>query len=157
MTPQDQDEIKPAVARYTEERVMRPVAVNADAVKRTVFVADDDGVARGLLRTLLIASGMRVVGEAIDGKQALSEIRRLKPDVVCLDIGMPVMNGLEVLAQLRGENDQLIALIITASPTAQNVREAIQARADGVIAKPFSQEKIYNEILRATSRRMLNR
>jgi two-component system, chemotaxis family, chemotaxis protein CheY len=125
--------------------------------KRSVFVADDDDVARGLLKSVLIAAGLHVVGEAADGKQALGEIKRLNPDVVCLDIDMPQMSGLDVLARVRHGNDKLIALIVTASPTAQNVREAIQVKADGVIAKPFNQDKIANEISRAAARKMLKK
>jgi two-component system chemotaxis response regulator CheY len=123
--------------------------------KRTVLIADDDDTARGLLKSVLQASGLHVVGDVADGKQALSETKRLLPDVVCLDIDMPLMSGLDVLARLRVDNSKLIALIITASPTAQNVREAIQVKADGVIAKPFNQAKIKNEIDRAVARKQL--
>jgi two-component system, chemotaxis family, chemotaxis protein CheY len=123
--------------------------------KRSVFVADDDDVARGLLKNVLTAAGLNVIGEAADGKVALGEIKRLNPDVVCLDIDMPLMSGLDVLARVR--NDKLIALIVTASPTAQNVREAIQVKADGVIAKPFNQEKISSEIARAAARKLLKK
>jgi len=125
--------------------------------KLTVVVADDDDTARGLLKSVLQASGLRVIGEAADGKQALTETRRLSPDVVCLDIDMPEMSGLDVLARLRVDNNKIIALIVTASPTAQNVREAIQVKADGVIAKPFNQAKIKGEIERAAARKQVSR
>jgi len=128
-----------------------------DSGKRTVLIADDDDTARGMLKSVLQASGMHVVGEAADGKVALSETKRLSPDVVCLDIDMPLMSGLDVLARLRADNSKIIALIITASPTAQNVREAIQVKADGVIAKPFNQAKIRSEIDRAAARKQLKR
>jgi len=124
--------------------------------KRTVLVADDDDTARGLLKSVLQASGMHVIGEAQDGKQALSETKRLSPDIVCLDIDMPLMSGLDVLARLRADNNNVIALIVTASPTAQNVHEAIQVKADGVIAKPFNQAKIKSEIARAIARKQLS-
>lgn len=129
----------------------------ANAGKRSAFIADDDDTARTLLKNLLTAAGLSVVGEAADGKQALSEIKRLNPDVACLDIDMPQMSGLDVLARVRASHEKMIALIVTASPTAQNVREAIQVKADGVIAKPFNQEKIAGEISRAAARKMLKR
>lgn len=125
--------------------------------QRTVLVADDDNTARSLLRSVLQALGMDVVAEVADGKQALIEAKRLQPDVVCLDIDMPQMSGLDVLARLRGDYPNMIALIITASPTAQNVHEAIQAKADGVIAKPFNQAKIKSEIDRAAARKQLGK
>jgi CheY-like chemotaxis protein len=123
--------------------------------QRTVLIADDDDTARNLLKNVLTSSGMNVIAEVADGKQALSEAKRLLPEVVCLDIDMPLMSGLDVLARLRVDNSKLIALIITASPTAQNVREAIQVKADGVIAKPFNQQKIRSEIERAAARKLL--
>lgn len=121
--------------------------------KRSVLIADDDDVARGLLKSVLQAAGLHVIGEAADGKQALSEAKRLQPDVVCLDIEMPLMTGTEVVAALRKEHPQLIALLVTAAPTAQNIRGAIQAGADGVIAKPFNLAKIQAEIDLAATRR----
>lgn len=124
-------------------------------VKHTVLIADDDDTARTLLKSVLQASGLQVVAEAADGRQALNDAQRLQPDVVCLDIDMPQMNGLDVLARLRVDNSKLVALIITASPTAKNVREAIQVKADGVIAKPFNQAKIKTEIDRALKRKHL--
>lgn len=136
---------------------MCPSDVVAQGAKRSAFIADDDDVARGLLKNVLTAAGLNVIGEAADGKQALSEIKRLNPDVACLDIDMPLMSGLDVLARVRGGNDRLIALIVTASPTAQNVREAIQVKADGVIAKPFNQDKISSEISRAAARKLLKK
>ena len=136
---------------------MSPPELAGGAGKRTVFIADDDQIARELLKSVLSAAGLQVVGEAADGKQAVADIKRLNPDVACLDIDMPYLSGLDVLARVRGLNDKLIALIVTASPTAQNVREAIQVKADGVIAKPFNQEKIAGEISRAAARKMLKR
>lgn len=130
-------------------------AVPEASGKRTVLIADDDDTARGLLKNVLSASGLDVIAEVADGKQALSETKRLMPEIVCLDIDMPLMSGLDVLARLRVDNNKLIALIITASPTAQNVREAIQVKADGVIAKPFNQQKIKMEIERAVARKQL--
>ena len=122
----------------------------------TVLIADDDDIARGLLKGVLQASGLNVVADVADGKHALAEIKRLLPDVVCLDIDMPQMNGLEVLARLRIDNTKLIVLIVTASPTTQNVQAAMQAKADGVIAKPFNQAKIKSEIDRAIARKQLD-
>lgn len=130
--------------------------MGSETPKRTVFIADDDEVARALLQSMLGAAGLQVVGEAADGQQALADIKRLTPDVVCLDIDMPLMSGLDVLARLRQGNaaaPHMIVLLITAAPTAQNVRQAIQACADGVIAKPFNQDKIASEISRAAARK----
>jgi two-component system, chemotaxis family, chemotaxis protein CheY len=119
---------------------------------RTVILADDDDVTRYLLRGLLRASGLRVVGEASDGAQALDMVRKLKPEIVCLDIEMPEMNGLEVLAKIREESVPAIVLMITAATSGDNVRSAIAGHADGIIAKPFNTAKIVGELERAIAR-----
>jgi two-component system, chemotaxis family, chemotaxis protein CheY len=119
---------------------------------RTVILADDDDVTRYLLRGLLRSSGLRVVGEAADGTHALEMVRKLKPEIVCLDIEMPEMSGLEVLAKIREENTSAIVLMITAATTGDNVRSAIAGNADGIIAKPFNTAKIVGELERAIAR-----
>ena len=106
-----------------------------------------------MLKGMLGQIGLRVVGESADGKRALSDVMSLNPDVVCLDIDMPSMTGLEVLVQLRADKNEMVVLLITASPTVDVVKQAIAARADGIIAKPFSQAKVSGDIERAFSRR----
>lgn len=126
---------------------------NVESVRRSAYVADDDAVTRDLLKSMLRLIGLRVLGESADGKRALYDISSLKPDVVCLDMEMPSMTGLEVLVQLRADQNEVVVLLITGSPTADVVKQAIEARADGIIAKPFSQAKVSGEIERAFSRR----
>jgi len=124
----------------------------------TVLVADDDDVTRGLLRQLLRICHMNVIGEARNGKQALESFRRLRPQIVCLDVQMPEMNGLEVLAAIRSESantpdaPEPIVIMITGSATSEVVKGAIAARTDGIIAKPFSAAKIAEEINRCAAR-----
>lgn len=70
----------------------------------SVVVADDEKTIRVLLRRYIERDGRcRVVGEARDGRQALEVVDAADPDVLLLDLGMPVMDGLEVLAALHGE------------------------------------------------------
>lgn len=119
---------------------------------KTVVVADDDDVTRGLLAGVLRKIGLNVLGAARDGTSALVAFHKHRPQIVCLDIEMPGMSGLEVLGKIREENTQVIALIITASPTPDNVQMAIKAGANGVIAKPFSTAKIAADIAKALAR-----
>jgi two-component system chemotaxis response regulator CheY len=120
---------------------------------RTVLIADDDVMTRQLLRGVLRAAGLEVVGEAGDGARAMGLFQKLKPQVVCLDIDMPEMNGLEALAKIRESNQEAVVLIVTAAPTGDNVRSAIAAHADGIIAKPFNTAKVVGEIERALNRK----
>ena len=121
-------------------------------VNRSVIIADDDEVTRALLRNLLRTAGLRVIGEAGDGTRAIEAFQKLKPDIVCLDIEMPELNGLEVLAKIRETNSDAIVLMITAATSGENVRSAIAGRADGIIAKPFNTSKIIGEMERAIAR-----
>jgi two-component system chemotaxis response regulator CheY len=119
---------------------------------RSVLIADDDDVTRSLLRNLLRTAGLRIVGEAADGARAFEAFQKFKPEIVCLDIEMPELSGLEVLAKIRENNTEVIVLMITAATSGENVRSAIAGRADGIIAKPFNTTKILGEMERAITR-----
>lgn len=110
-----------------------------DAVK--VVIADDDALIRLDLRVTLEALGHRVVGEAEDGRQALSLARALRPDLLILDVVMPRMDGLEAARMVRDENLAPVMLLTAFCD------EAMVARADtaGVLAylrKPFRKEDL---------------
>jgi two-component system chemotaxis response regulator CheY len=120
---------------------------------RSVVIADDDDITREMLRGVLRAAGLCVIGEASEGMRAMDLYRKLKPDVVCLDIDMPLMSGLEALKQIRANDHGTIVLMITGIATGDNVRGAIEARADGIIVKPFNTAKIVSAIDRAIAQR----
>jgi DNA-binding response OmpR family regulator len=96
--------------------------------------------------------GFNVVAEVRDGQKALAAFERYKPGIVCLDIEMPGLSGFEVLARIREASSEVTVLLITAATTESNIRSAIEAKADGVIAKPFSAATIAKEIARAATR-----
>jgi two-component system chemotaxis response regulator CheY len=119
---------------------------------KSVLVADDDAVTRSLLSGILRRMGFTDVTEVRDGSKAVTAFERHKPGIVCLDIEMPGLSGLEVLAKIREASSETIVLLITGATTEGNVRSAIAAKADGVIAKPFSMATIAREIARAANR-----
>jgi len=121
---------------------------------RSVVIVDDDDVTRHLLRSVLRAAGLNVVGDANDGARALAAYQKLKPEIMCLDIEMPGMTGLEVLAKIREDDADTIVLMITGAATGENVRGAIAARANGIIVKPFNTAKILTEMERAIARKL---
>jgi two-component system chemotaxis response regulator CheY len=118
----------------------------------TVIIADDDDITREMLRSLLRAAGFNVIGEASDGARAVDLYQKLKPQILCLDIEMPVMNGLETLKAVRKSDTQTIVLMITGAATGDNVRSAIAEKASGIIVKPFNTAKIVTEVERAIVR-----
>jgi len=89
-----------------------PSAQNGGEAKGTVLIADDDITLRDMYQTRLETDGYKVL-VAADGKETLNVIKQQKPDVVLLDIMMPKMNGLDVLAQMKkDETMKMIPVII---------------------------------------------
>ena len=109
---------------------------------RRLLIVDDNDVMRTLLRTLLRGEEYDVVGEASNGEQALEMAQRLKPDLVCLDIEMPKMGGLEVLGEIRKLLPETIVLMVTSHTEREMVQTAIRAGAAGYIVKPFNASKV---------------
>ncbi|HYM08301.1 MAG TPA: response regulator transcription factor [Terriglobales bacterium] len=101
-----------------------------------IVVADDHDIVRHGLRTLLeTRQGWEVIGEASDGRQAVDIAKRLKPDVVVLDISMPELNGLEAARQILHDVPRTEVLILTMHRSEQVVRELLQAGARGYLLK----------------------
>jgi DNA-binding response OmpR family regulator len=106
----------------------------------TVLICDDEPSLRELIRISL--DGPYSFAEADDGEKSLEIARRLRPDVVILDMMMPRLSGLEVLSEIRG--DQMLAetavIVLTAQPSTKD--EALRCGADIVMVKPFEPEAI---------------
>lgn len=77
------------------------------AVSQSILIVDDSPTMRRTLRRLFEASGWNVCGEAENGQQAIEKVEQLKPDLVTLDLSMPVMNGLVAARKLHGSNPKL--------------------------------------------------
>jgi CheY-like chemotaxis protein len=106
----------------------------------TVLICDDEPSLRELIRASL--DGAYSFAEADDGEKSLEIARRLKPDVVILDMMMPRRNGLEVLSELR-RDERLAAtavIVLTAQPAMRD--EALRHGADVVMVKPFEPHQI---------------
>jgi DNA-binding NarL/FixJ family response regulator len=100
-----------------------------------VLIVDDHAEFRRLARQLLEAEGFEVVGEAADGESALSEVARLRPALVLLDIQLPDLDGFEVAARLAdGANPP--AVVLTSSRTVNSYRRRLaESDVRGFIAK----------------------
>ena len=102
----------------------------------TVLVADDHPVVRQGLQVLLsVQDDIEVVGEAADGGQALALAARLEPDVILLDLKLPVMDGVAVLRELRDSGLRTRALVLTSAADRDLVALAVQAGAAGFLYK----------------------
>lgn len=109
-------------------------------------VADDSATMRMLLASLLRHAGVEVVGEAVDGRQAIDLVARHGPDLVCIDVDMPVMNGLDALAAIKAQTPQARVLMVTGRADREMVLEAAKRGATGYIVKPFDPDTVIEAI-----------
>lgn len=114
------------------------------------LIVDDEPIARRVLRQELASvADVVIVGEAENGKQALQQISALHPDLVLLDLQMPVMGGFEVVRKLRG--GRLPAVVIVTAFD-QHAVEAFEAGAVDYLLKPVSDERLRSAVERARKR-----
>ncbi len=114
-----------------------------------VLIADDEALVRAGFRLLVgYAADLDVVGEAANGAQAVSQARALRPDVVLMDIRMPVMDGLEATRMiLAGRGDPVPRiLIVTTFDDDENVFEALRGGASGFVLKDTPPEQLLEAI-----------
>jgi DNA-binding NarL/FixJ family response regulator len=100
-----------------------------------VLIADDQDLVRAGFRMILAARGIRVVGEAADGAEALAEARRLRPDVVLMDIRMPNVDGLQATRQILHHVPGCRVIMLTTFDLDRYVYDALAAGASGFLLK----------------------
>ena len=107
------------------------------------MIVDDQGMVRAGFRSLLDGEpGLEVVGEASDGEQALSVVRRLQPDVTLMDIRMPVLDGLAATRRIVEEGIPTKVLVLTTFDLDEYVFEALRAGASGFLLKDAPAEEL---------------
>lgn len=116
-----------------------------------ILIADDDPQLVRAMRITLAAHGYGVVAAA-DGAEAIAVAAQAKPDVVLLDLGMPRLDGVEVIQALRGWTDAPIVVVSGRTGSADKV-DALDAGADDYVTKPFQIDELLAR-LRALARRM---
>jgi len=113
---------------------------------RVLLVDDQTLVRQGVRALLSLADGIEVIGEASDGRQALEVIPQLKPDVVLMDMRMPVMSGLEALQALARTQSLPPTIILTTFDDDQLVLAGVKAGAKGYLLKDVSLEQLVGAI-----------
>jgi DNA-binding NarL/FixJ family response regulator len=118
-----------------------------------VLIADDQELVRDGFRLILETSGIEVVGEARDGREAVYLARRRSPDAVLMDVRMPGMDGLQATRELAGPDvtDPIAVLILTTFDLDEYVLEALRAGASGFLLKDAGREQLV-EAVRAVAR-----
>ena len=112
---------------------------------RSVLVVDDSAFMRNLLKQLL-EDDHEVVGEAKNGVEAVELYNELDPDVVTMDVVMPIRNGIEATAEIKGDNPNASVIMCTSVGQEEKMREAVEAGADGYITKPFQKPNVLEAI-----------
>jgi DNA-binding NarL/FixJ family response regulator len=111
-----------------------------------VVIADDQGIVRGGLRMILEAAGIEVVGEAVDGREAIELVARLCPDVVLMDIRMPAVDGIEATRRLVRAHPAVKILVLTTYGADEYVYEALRAGAAGFMLKMDSPPRLVDAV-----------
>jgi two-component system response regulator NreC len=115
--------------------------------KVRILLADDHTILRAGIRALLENEpDMVVVGEAEDGRSAVKLVCQLKPDVVLMDIAMPLLNGLEATRQIRNDCPQAKVLILTMHDNEEYIRQALVNGAMGYILKDAAAHELLDAI-----------
>lgn len=113
---------------------------------RVYVVEDQSKILKNQLKLLEASSDLEIIGTALSGETALEDIRRLKPDVVLLDLGLPRMSGIDVTRAVKAEIPKVEILIFTIFDEEDKVLEAVQAGASGYLLKGTPADKMVEAI-----------
>ncbi|MBD0320837.1 MAG: response regulator [Gemmatimonadetes bacterium] len=114
----------------------------------SVLICDDAVFMRTMLSDILTGAGFDVVGEAENGLEAVEHYRRLKPDLVTMDIVMPQMGGIDAVREIIKEHESARILMCSAMGQQALVTEAIQAGARDFVVKPFQASRVLEAVRR---------
>ncbi|MCW2249002.1 two-component system KDP operon response regulator KdpE [Azospirillum fermentarium] len=129
--------------------------MKSEAMPLSVLLVEDEPPIRRFLRTSLSAQGY-AVDEAADGAAAEEWMRRHKPDLLVLDLGLPDMDGAEIIRRLRGAGETLPIIVLSSRMDEAGKVEALDLGADDYVTKPFGMEELLARI-RAALRHRLQR
>lgn len=111
-----------------------------------VLIVDDAAFMRMMLKDILTKNGLEVIGEAVNGADAIEKYRELNPDVVTMDITMPEMDGITAVKQIKSFHPQANIIMCSAMGQQPMVLEAIQAGAKDFVVKPFQADRVMESI-----------
>lgn len=107
---------------------------------KSVLIIDDASFMRTALKTILEKNHFEIAGDAPNGAIGVQKYKELRPDIVTLDITMPVMDGIQALKEIKKFDPKARVVMITAMDTEFYVKEAVMNGAKGFIVKPFRED-----------------
>jgi DNA-binding NarL/FixJ family response regulator len=119
-----------------------PPQKTTGVVARSAVIVDDSGSIRLLLKGILEEIGIKVIGVASNGREGVEVVKKMRPALVCLDVDMPGMTGLEALPQVRAANPLTKVVMITGNATRTVVEAAVAGGAKGYFLKPIRPAKV---------------
>ena len=111
----------------------------------TVLIADDSEFMRNLLREIL-EEDHEIIGEAENGVEAVDLYEEHRPDLVMMDIVMPIRDGIEATAQIKEQDSGANVIMCTSVGQEEKMKAAVRAGADGYITKPFQKPSVIQAI-----------
>jgi len=116
---------------------------------KRILVADDSSYMRGVIKKILKSAGYTDILEATDGEAAASAYKRERPDMVLLDIVMPVKSGIDALRDIRAFDPQARVVMVSAVGQEVIIKEALGMGASGFIIKPFDESQVKGAVRKA--------
>lgn len=107
-----------------------------------VLIADDHTLFRGGLRAVLEARDVEVVGEAANGREAVQLVDRLRPDIVLMDLDMPILSGFDATRLISAAQPDVRVIVLTGSADEENLFEAIKSGAVGYLLKDLNADEL---------------
>lgn len=107
-----------------------------------ILIVDDSRTSRKILKGILESEGYEIISEATNGQEGYERYVELKPDVVTMDITMPVLDGIEALKKIKTEFPEAKVIMVTAAGQRTKMVEAVQNGADEFVSKPFEPDKL---------------
>lgn len=111
-----------------------------------VLIVDDSKFMRNIIKKILQKHNIKVVGEASNGKEAVLMYKKLKPDVVTMDLTMREMTGIEAVREILKLDSKAYIIVCSAMGQQEIIKEAVKEGAKGFVIKPFDEEELVNEI-----------
>ena len=102
-----------------------------------VLIVDDSRTSRKILKGILEREGYDVVGEATNGQEGYDRYVELRPDIVTMDVTMPVLDGIEALKKIKGDYPDSKVVMVTSAGQRTKMVEAVQSGASEFLTKPF--------------------
>lgn len=111
-----------------------------------ILIVDDSRTSRKMLRSILESSGHEILDEAVNGQDGVQKFQALKPDVITLDITMPIVDGVEALKMIKALDGNAKVVMVTAAGQKNKMIDCIKAGANEFLTKPFDQQEILDVI-----------